>query len=141
MSIPNFVDIPDLGCVANLKENIVLQEVLAELFDGYDYRYCHHNDIGINKIVGWHKDKLNGIYSKYETVNIWGTVHNETHQICKELIYLQDSNNALGPKLVPGSHTKRKIDIKHQKHINLELRVVLIFDKRITHRGMELQTY
>ena len=140
ISITNFVDIQDLVCVANLKDSRELQSVLTEVFNGNNYRYCHHNDIGINRIVGWHKDKLNGVYSKYETVNIWSTVNNEEHEIYKVLIYLQDSNEELGPKLVPGSHSTSKVDLKKQTSVNLELGDVLIFDQRITHRGMERQT-
>jgi hypothetical protein len=56
---------------------------------GDNYRFCSHNDIGINRIVGYHKDKLNGIYAKYEKHNIWKKAENGSEfKIVKVLVYL-----------------------------------------------------
>ena len=66
---------------------------LKKLFNGNNYRFCSHNDISINCLVGWHKDKLNDIYSSYETYNIWSEYNSQKHEIVKVLIYLQEESN------------------------------------------------
>ena len=125
--------------VSEIRNNTKLNDVLKQIFHN-DYRFCAHNDIGINRSVGWHKDKLNGEYEKYETIDIWSESNGEKHEIVKVLIYLQDhSNNNDGLKLVPESHLKRTLETHN--HIQLKPKVgdVVIFDQRITHRGMDKQ--
>lgn len=140
ISIPDFVKKSDLSTTASLKNNKIIQENLKNLFKGDNYRFCSHNDIGINRIVGWHKDKLNGAVSKYETVNIWSEHKGEKHEIYKVLIYLQDhSKNNDGLKIVPGSHLSKKKDSTGYIQLKPEIGDVVIFDQRITHRGMSNQ--
>ena len=104
ISIPDFIKKKDLSKSAKLKENKNIHNVLREIFNGDDYRFCSHNDIGINRVVGWHKDKLNGFVSKYETINIWDEYNGEKHEIVKVLIYLENhGNNKDGLKLVPAN--------------------------------------
>lgn len=123
-----------------MKDNHKIQEALKIIFDGTDYRFCSHNDIGMNRIVGWHKDKLNGPVSKYETVNIWQEYEGEKHEIVKVLIYLENHNNDNdGLKIVPRSHLNPKINPKGHIQLNPDLGDVIIFDQRITHRGMNKQ--
>ena len=96
-----------------LKSHQKIKDKLQFLFKGNDYRFCQHNDIGINRIVGWHKDKLNGKYAKYETVNIWTNFNGENHEIYKVLIYLQDhSKNNDGLQVVPYSHLTSSMERK-----------------------------
>ena len=109
---------------------------LKEIFNGTDYRFCSHNDIGINRVVGWHKDKLNNKYASFETINIWSTYNNQKHEIVKVLIYLQKVN---GIKLVPKSHNTSVINGNNSIEIKHNIGDVIIFDQRITHRGMEKQ--
>ena len=140
ITIPDFIKKKGLKKTSELKNNEKILEALKDIFDGDDFRFCSHNDIGINRVVGWHKDKLNGVVSKYETVNIWSEHNGQKHEIVKVLIYLENhgSNND-GLKLVPRSHLKRKIDPKGHIQLKPELGDVIIFDQRITHRGMEKQ--
>ena len=141
ITIPDFIKQPDLQDVTQIKDNSEINESLKDLFDG-DYRFCGHNDIGINRIVGWHKDKLNGEYAKYETQDIWSEMNGEKHEIVKVLIYLQDhSNNNDCLKIIPGSHLKKKKQIEPYNVVQLTPSIgdVIIFDQRITHRGMEHQ--
>ena len=139
ITIPDFVKYSVLLDVAQIKDNNKINKSLTDLFDG-DYRYCGHNDIGINRIVGWHKDKLNGPYAKYETSDIWSEVDGEKHGIVKVLIYLQDhSNNNDGLKLIPGSHLNKQIKTNNVVQLHPDIGDVIIFDQRITHRGMERQ--
>ena len=101
---------------------------------------CSHNDIGVNRIVGWHKDKLNGDVEKYQVHDIWGEHEGDKHEIVKVLTYLEDhSNDNDGLKLVPGSHMKREINGTGAILLHPKKGDVIIFDQRITHRGMERQ--
>ena len=140
ITIPDFIKRKELGITSELKNNNKIHNALKDIFRGNNYRFCSHNDIGINRVVGWHKDKLNGEVSKYETVNIWSTYNGEKHEIVKVLIYLEghDDNND-GLKIVHKSHLTPNIN--SQKYIQLkpEAGDVIIFDQRITHRGMEKQ--
>lgn len=139
ITIPDFIKIKDLEEVSLLKDNDKINEVLKILFDD-NYRFCSHNDIGINRIVKWHKDKLNGDYSKYETVDIWSSINDEKHEIVKVLIYLQDhKDNNDGLRVVPKSHKNKKIELKNNILLQPEIGDVIIFDQRLTHRGMNKQ--
>lgn len=62
ISIPDFVACGDVfDKLVKIKDNAGLKKVLRErVFNTEDFRFCGHNDIGINRVVGWHKDKLNG---------------------------------------------------------------------------------
>ena len=140
ITIPDFIKYPEFDNLSKVKENEKINQKLAEIFGGTNYHFCAHNDIGINRIVGWHKDKLNGNYAKYETIDIWSTHNGEKHEIVKVLIYLQDhSKNNHALKLVPKSYLDRKIENKNSIQLKPKLGDVIIFDQRITHRGMDKQ--
>lgn len=140
ITIPDFIKRKELILTKKLKNNSKIHDALKDIFRGDDYRFCSHNDIGINRVVGWHKDKLNGEVSKYETVNIWSEHNGEKHEIVKVLIYLEShNNNNDGLKLVPKSHLTAKINSWGYIQLNPEIGDVIIFDQRITHRGMERQ--
>lgn len=115
--------------------------MLKDIFNGDNFRFCGLNDIGVNRIVGWHKGKLNDSYASYETTDIWSTTESgEKHEILKVLIYLEDhANDSDGLKVVPGSHLTRKVDPKGFIQLRPKLGDVIIFDQRITHRGMDRQ--
>jgi len=139
ITIPDFIKKSSLVRVSKIKENQKINTVLHEIF-GENYRFCEHNDIGINRIVGWHKDKLNGLYAKYETVDIWSEHKGEKHEIVKVLTYLEDhTNDDDGLKIVPSSHIKLKINSNGFIQLRPSLGDVIIFDQRITHRGMTRQ--
>jgi ectoine hydroxylase-related dioxygenase (phytanoyl-CoA dioxygenase family) len=140
ITIPDFIKYPEFSNTKNIINNEKINNVLEEIFNSKNYRFCGHNDIGINRIVGWHKDKLNGDYAKYETIDIWSKHNNDEHEIVKVLIYLQDhSNNNDGLKLVPKSHLVRNVDSKNYVQLKPKLGDIIIFDQRITHRGMDKQ--
>ena len=140
ITIPDFIKRKELQQTAELKNNKKIHDTLHDIFRGYDYRFCSHNDIGINRIVGWHKDKLNGEVSKYETINIWDEYNGYKHEIVKVLIYLEDHNKDNdGLKLVPKSHLNKEINPNGYIQLKPVVGDVIIFDQRITHRGMERQ--
>ncbi len=143
-SIPDFIKRPELKKVSDIKDNKKINEILSEIFDK-NYRFCSHNDIGINRATAWHKDKLNNKYEKYETHDIWSEFEGETHEIVKVLIYLQDhSNDNDGLKVIPYSHLERCM-YKEKLIVNTEdihqlrpgLGDIIIFDQRITHQGAD----
>jgi ectoine hydroxylase-related dioxygenase (phytanoyl-CoA dioxygenase family) len=139
ITIPDFIKNKEFGLLSEVRNNSKINNMLKEIF-GENYRFCGHNDIGINRIVGWHKDKLNNKYAKYETVNIWEEKDGEKHEIVKVLLYLQDhSNNNDGLKIVPKSHLVNNLNSSGFVQLKPKLGDVVIFDQRITHRGMEKQ--
>lgn len=139
-SIPNFVEIKQLSKTASILKETRLHSILKDVFNKKPYRFCQHNDIGINRIVEWHKDKLNGAYAKYQSHNIWKSYQGQSHEIIKVLIYLQDhSDNKDGLQVVPKSHLTPKIEPKKVVILQPKLGDIIVFDQRITHRGMEKQ--
>jgi ectoine hydroxylase-related dioxygenase (phytanoyl-CoA dioxygenase family) len=139
ITVPDFIKKKELKNTSLIKNNEKILSVLDILFNK-NYRFCNHNDIGINRVVGWHKDKLNGEVSKYETHNIWKEYNGEKHEIVKVLIYLEDhSNDNDGLKLVPNSHLVPHIKTEGWIQLKPKIGDVVIFDQRITHRGMAKQ--
>jgi len=137
ISIVDFVGRNILPKTTSLMNNKKLIEILNSIFESDNYRFCSHNDIGINRTVGWHKDKLNNEYEKYETIPIWSTYQGEKHEIIKVLIYMQDhgeDENAL--KIAPGTHTNPIITGKNWIQTKPRIGDVVIFDQRIDHCGM-----
>ena len=150
-SKPNFLgDIRYHNLIPFLKLNEI-NKVMKNIFDG-PYHFCSHNDIGLNRIVSWHKDTLNNDYKKYQKTDIWSEVNGEKHEIYKVLIYLQDNTlNDNGLTLIEGSHLDRNIhsnihsNIQTNIHSNTltskiktihnKIGSIIIFDQRITHRG------
>ena len=71
ISIPDFLGRHHLPITHKLKESEKVHRALEVIFGGSEkYRFCGHNDIGVNRVVGWHKDKLNGDVEKYQVHNI-----------------------------------------------------------------------
>ena len=137
LTIPDFIKIPELVEIANLKNNLELNKILEDILSK-NYRFCQHNDIGVNRQVGWHKDKLNGRYEKYETIDIWTKHQEEEHELVKVLIYLEEhSNDDNALKVVPKSHMEREIITDKYIQLKPKLGDIVIFDQRITHRGAE----
>ncbi len=138
--IPDFVRWPALAQIASMKENETILSALKDIFDGDNFRYCNHNDIGINRITPWHKDKLNGPYSRFQVTPIWSAKDGEKHEIIKMLVYLQDhSKNKDGLWLVPGSHLSPEIHGRNAVYMATEPGDVILFDQRINHMGMDHQ--
>ena len=106
---------------------------------GGPFRYLGHNDVGINVSIGWHKDRLNGPYRQFETVDPWSRDSDGRRMsIVKALIYLQDhGNDDVALRLVPGSHRFPSLERRADQEEILHPRAgdVILFDQRITHRG------
>jgi hypothetical protein len=115
-----------------------IHHIMKEIFKT-PFHLCSHNDIGLNRIVNWHKDTLNNQYKIYQKTDIWKeNINGDKHEIYKFLIYLQDHrNNKDGLTLIEESHLNPTININNSKlkYINSTVGDVIIFDQRITHRG------
>lgn len=140
--LPEFLEIPELAPVAALNRSPKLKAALDDCFQGQPYRFCGHSDIGINRVVsGWHKDILNGAYTSYMKASPWSTgPAGELYQILKVGIYLEDHTddpNAL--QVVPGSHLRADMATSGAVRLRPALGDCIVFDQRITHRGMERQ--
>ena len=135
-----------------------LRPYLASHF-GEDADWFFHNDIGINHLSRWHKDRLNnnllGRYrDDYEVLDPW---EEGPYDIYKCLIYLQDhvGEHGWGPAMdvVPGTHKAAPgvgeggvfDDLAPQDPSMIHpvepmMGDVIIFDQRITHRGHSNRT-
>ena len=140
--LPDFLNVEELSAVGALRNIPKLLQILSECFDGKPYRFCGHCDIGVNRVVsGWHKDLLNGAFVHYQKHDPWLPLPNgETYKIVKVAIYLEDhSADDSALQVVPGSHLRRDLGTAGAIRLRPEIGDVIIFDQRITHRGMERQ--
>jgi hypothetical protein len=139
-SKPNFLIDPDFRDLLPLLRLNDINKIMREIFKEKEYHFCSHNDIGLNRIVNWHKDTLNNHYKKYQKTDIWSEVDSHSYEIYKVLIYLQDhTQNKDGLTLIEGSHQIKEINIDktRMKTIQNKAGSIIIFDQRITHRGQQ----
>lgn len=139
-SKPDFLRDSDFNSLVPLLKLNDLHKTMKEIFNNQSFHLCFHNDIGLNRIVNWHKDTLNNQYKYYQKTNIWTIQDGEKHEIYKVLIYLQDhthDNNGL--TIIDKSHLIPEIyiDNSNKKTIHSKIGDIVIFDQRITHRGQQ----
>ena len=99
VTMPDFVARPQLASLRRLLVEPPVISALTAVFRDQRFRFCGHSDVGIDRLVPWHKDKLNGAYAKYQTLPIWlGTQADiadlasptgDGHKILKAAFYLQ----------------------------------------------------
>jgi ectoine hydroxylase-related dioxygenase (phytanoyl-CoA dioxygenase family) len=138
-SKPNFLNDKNYIFLTKILKLNDIHKIMNSIFNA-PFHLCFHNDIGLNRIVNWHKDTLNNQYKHYQKTDIWSEHNGEKHEIYKFLIYLEDhsfDNNGLC--LIEESHLDRNIniDLNKQKYIHNQIGDVIIFDQRITHRGQQ----
>jgi len=132
---PDWVKEDSLQQLRKKTEEKDFSKIISELIDE-PVEFISHNDLHLNRSVGWHKDRLNNDARIFEKNNPWSVINGESMKIYKVNLYLQDhlnDNDALTVSV--GSHTKEKntIDNIHTTH-PLKGDIV-IFDQRIFHRG------
>lgn len=131
-----------------------LRGVLEEIL-GHDYLFFGHNDIAINAKIGWHTDRLNGVYRNFEAESRqdpWSLLEDGSrYNIVKVVTYLEDHAegkdlNAL--TVVPGSHLLSTClswgdDVLEAAALTLHPRKgdMVIFDQRLSHRGAKHGTW
>ena len=124
-----------------------LHHVLKQIL-GSSYRFCSHNDIGVNQVVGWHKDRLNFFYRAYERLHPWElTAEGDPMRVVKVAVYLEDHTDPLdlmSLRVQPGSHENSTVNgaqyeasLAVSEFVRCKVGDVLIFDQRITHRGQD----
>ena len=63
-TLVNFLARPDFGFMGSVHSHPTLLAVLSQVvFPGEAFRFVSHNDIGIDRLVNWHKDRLNNQYA------------------------------------------------------------------------------
>ena len=76
LTIADFMRRPSFGFMHHLPHHPKIHHALRQVFGARsNYRYCSHNEIGINRIVNWHKDRLNDQYRKYQKLPLAGPPH------------------------------------------------------------------
>jgi len=153
LTIVDFLSHHKLKPLHRIRSHPKVLQALHDLFGGDDFRYCGHNDIGIDRVVGWHKDKLNDEYARHQKRPLWlpgGTraqlsfLHSG-HFIVKVGLYLQDhsgTHDTHALKVQPGSHLKQSIlpNSRNTVFLRPAKGSVVIFEQRITHRGQATRT-
>ena len=150
VTMPNFVARPQLASLRRLLEEPLVLSALTAVFRGQRFRFCGHSDVGIDRLVPWHKDKLNGAYTKHQTLPIWlGRQADATdlasptgvgHKILKAAFYLQShKSDDAGLTVVPGSHLAPQIATAGACQLHPRKGAMVLFDQRITHRGVTSQ--
>jgi hypothetical protein len=137
-SVPGFLDIPEFSAAKWLPEDARLHNLLRATFNGTDYRFATHNDVGCDFVGVWHKDVLRGKVAKYQRCDIWSPdTEGEKHEIYKVMFYLQDHDrDEQAIKVIPGSHVIRNTPWE-TGYVALHplMGDTVIFDQRLSHAG------
>jgi len=137
-SVPGFLDIPEFASTHWLPKDPRVHKVLQAVFNGTDYRFASHNDIGCDFVGVWHKDVLRGDVAQFQECDIWSPdVAGERHDIYKVLFYLQDhDHDEQAIKVIPGSHLLRWTPWD-TGYVAAHPRMgdAMIIDQRISHAG------
>lgn len=137
-TVPAFLDLPEFASARWLLDDSRLHKVLGAMFNGAEYRFASHNDIGCDFVGVWHKDVLRGPQRRHQVHDLWEPDEaGERHEIYKVLLYLQDhEQDARAVKVIPGSHVLRDIGLD-RGYASLHPRFgdAVIIDQRISHAG------
>jgi len=137
-SVPGFMDIPEFEAARWLPEDPRLHRLLRATFDGEDYRFASHNDVGCDFVGVWHKDVLRGDVAEYQECDIWSPDEGgERHDIYKVMFYLQDHlHDEQALKVIPGSHILRRTPWETgYVALHPSMGDTVIFDQRLSHAG------
>jgi hypothetical protein len=149
LTLPDFVSKPEFHFMRALPHEPALLRALHQVFGGANYRFCAHNDVGVDRFVPWHKDKLNGQYQRFQRLPLWSEEHDghdghdghDRHFIVKAAIYLQDhADDDRALRLIPGSQRspaspQRTLADGAARILRPPKGSVVIFEQRATHRG------
>jgi hypothetical protein len=103
---------------------------------GESVEFAEHNDLHLNRSVGWHKDRLNGSAREFEINSPWEEIGGQTMKIYKVNLYLQDhAKNSDGLTVRVGSHKFPQINRGIIRQIKPSLGDIVLFDQRISHKA------
>mmetsp|Transcript_23996 Transcript_23996/g.66726 ORF Transcript_23996/g.66726 Transcript_23996/m.66726 type:complete len:328 (-) Transcript_23996:151-1134(-) len=137
-SVPAFLDLDEFSEARWLKDDPRIHRVLKGAFNGADYRFASHHDVGCDFVGVWHKDYLRGPVAKFQKRDIWAADEDgERHQIYKVMVYLQDhEHDEQALKVVPGSHVLRDISLdRGYTALHPSMGDAVIFEQRLSHAG------
>ena len=98
---------------------------------GDDLKYCHHSDVHLNKITGWHKDSCGA--------NDFAPEDGKDYGVYKMAFYLQDhSNGPTALKVCAGSHLSKNLHEGPVVELRPKVGDSILFDCRISHCGQDL---
>lgn len=132
---PDWIKVDELS---SLLEEVDLNKIesLISKYVGENVCFIGHNDLHLNRSVGWHKDQLNGEARRYQLNSPWETVNGETMKIFKVNLYLQDhSINNDGLTIRVGSHKFPQIDRGIVQQVKPSIGDIILFDQRISHKA------
>lgn len=132
---PDYIKEDSLHPIYELIQSKNLESLIQELI-GDPVEFVGHNDLHMNRSVGWHKDRLNGDSRVFEIHSPWDIVDGDSMKIYKVNIYLQDhstNNDALIVK--EGNHTSKNMNDGSDVVVNPSVGDVVIFDQRINHKA------
>lgn len=130
---PDWVKESELKPLYDLWASKNVEKVVENLI-GEPVEFVGHNDLHINRNVGWHKDRLNNDARKYEVNSPWDNVDGETMKIYKINFYLQShADNTDGLVVKHGSHKNSSMSEGQNVVLRPDTGDIIVFDQRITH--------
>lgn len=135
MAKPDWIKEASLKEVLDIYESKNIGGIISKLV-GESVEFIGHNDLHLNRSVGWHKDQLNGEARRFQINSPWETVGGESMKIFKANLYLQShSENSDGLTVRKGSHKYPEMLKGIVKQINPKEGDLVLFDQRISHRA------
>jgi hypothetical protein len=137
-SVPGFLDIPEFAKAKWLPEDDRLHTLLRAAFNGTDYRFASHNDVGCDFVGVWHKDILRGSAAHFQECDVWSQdAAGSQHEVYKVMFYLQDhDHDEEALKVIPGSHVARNTPWERgYTALHPRMGDAVVFDQRLSHAG------
>jgi len=132
---PDWIKESSLSEIVKIWNSKKIGDIISRLM-GEPVKFIGHNDLHLNRSVGWHKDRLNNDARVFEINSPWDSVGGETMKIYKVNFYLQDhENNNDGLIIRESSHKVENMTEGEIKIIHPKLGDIVIFDQRITHKA------
>lgn len=104
--------------------------VYRQLLPDMDIAFTSHCDMHWNMGFGWHKDDGQGRY-------MFGDYFKEDRFIIKAGLYLNDTHDGSGMTVRQSSHRTNDLNAGEVVELHTTPGDLVLFDVRITHRGME----
>lgn len=136
---PDFIKDELSSDIVNLLDSKNLASLISDVV-GEDVEFISHNDLHLNRSVGWHKDRLNGEANIFEKHSPWEVVDGQSMKIYKCNIYLQDHTKDDDCLTIrEGSHLTESMNVGEIKTLKPSVGDIVVFDQRLTHRGPQSQ--
>ena len=132
---PDWIKEDNLSDLLNLFDMKKIETIVSHHV-GENVSFIGHNDLHLNRSVGWHKDQLNGEARRFQIHSPWETIEDQTMKIYKVNFYLQDhSKNNDGLTVRAGSHKYPELNRGIVKQVFPKSGDIVLSDQRITHKA------